>query len=80
MIGTVDVAACVSVNELTIMGLSDLDSLPESLTTTELDIEGLTDGDGVSAVTLVLTGTDMDWPTEEETTEAVVALELGTTS
>ena len=79
MIGTVDVAACVSVNELTIMGL-DLDSLPESLTTTELDIEGLTDGDGVSAVTLVLTGTDMDWPTEEETTEAVVALELGTTS
>ena len=79
MIGTVDVAACVSVNELTIMGL-DLDSLPESLTTTELDIEGLTDGDGVSAVTLVLTGTDMDWPTEEDTTEAVVALELGTTS
>ena len=79
MIDTVDVAACVSVNELTIMGL-DLDSLPESLTTIELDIEGLTDGDGVSAVTLVLTGTDMDWPTEEEKTEAVVAVELGTTS
>ena len=76
---TFNVVACVSVNELTTMGL-DLDSFPVGLTATELDMEGLTDRDTVVTVTLVLTGTNIDWPTEEETTEAVVALELGVTS
>ena len=79
LMGTFNVVACVSVNELTTMGL-DLDSFPVGLKATELDMEGLTDRDTVVTVTLVLTGTNIDWPTEEETTEAVVALELGVTS
>ena len=77
LMGTVNVVACVSVNELKIMGLV-LSPFPVGLTTTELDIEELTDRDAV-AVTLVLTETDIDCPTGDETTEAVVALELGTT-
>ena len=76
---TVNVVACVSVNELKTMAL-DLDSLPVGLTATKLDIEGLTDRDAVGVVTLVVTGTDVDWPTGEETTEAVGALELGATT
>ena len=78
LMATVNVVACVSVNELTIMGL-DLGPFPVGLTATELDIEQLTDREAVVAVTLVLTGTDIDWPTREETTEAVIALALGTT-
>ena len=78
LISTVNVVACVSVNELTIMGL-DMGPFAVGLTTTELDIEELTDRDAVGAATLVLTETDIDWPTGEETTEAVAALELGTT-
>ena len=77
--GTVNVVACVSVNELTIMGL-DLGPFPVGLTATELDIEGLTDRDAAVTVTLVLTGTDIDWPTGEETTEAVVELQKSRSS
>ena len=81
MIGTATDVDCVTVNELTTMGL-DLDlltvdaALSVGVTATELDINGVTVWvAAVGAVTLVVTGTDVDKPTGEETTGAVAALE-----